>query len=225
MRFVSTVFAAASIAALPGAVRAQSSGDAPIDRAVAAGSTIKTVRGSFIQIVTNTLVGTAATTHGDYAQEGPNRLSIRFGPPASDAIVADGNVVWVYLPSSTPGQVIKRSATARGAVPIDLTGQFLESPHTRYEIRPATGTPHSVDGHATRAFTLVPKPGVDAPFTTATVWIDDDDSLIREFEETEPSGVVRHIHLTAVQPNAAVDPSVFVFKVPPGVKIVDQTKT
>ena len=29
---------------------------------------------------------------------------------------------------------------------------------------------------------LMPKAGTNAPFTKATVWVDDDDSLIREFE-------------------------------------------
>ena len=40
---------------------------------------------------------------------------------------------------------------------------------------------------------LVPKAGTSGLFTKATVWIDDDDSLIREFEETESNGVTRHV--------------------------------
>ena len=71
---------------------------------------------------------------------------------------------------------------------------------------------------------LVPKKGTNAPFTKATVWVDDDDSLIREFEVTEPSGVTRHVRLTAIQINPTVDRAVFVFTVPAGVKVVDQPK-
>jgi outer membrane lipoprotein carrier protein len=197
--------------------------DATIDRAVAAWAKVATVRGSFEQTVSNSLTGSSATAHGEYTQERPSRLAIRFTAPDSGAIVSDGRAVWVFLPSSAPGQVVKRPATDRSASPIDLTGQFLDAPRTKYDITEA-GT-RTVDGHSTRGLVLVPKKGTAAAFTKATVWVDDDDSLIREFEETEPSGVVRHIHLTSVQPNATIDPSVFVFKVPSGVKVVDQTKT
>src|SRR5690349_4014520 len=196
--------------------------DATIDRAVAAWSKVKSVRGTFEQTVTNQITGSSATARGQYVQERPNRLSIRFSQPASDAIVADGKAVWIYLPSTSAGQVIKRPATDQSATPIDLTGQFLDSPRAKYEISSA-GT-KTVDGHATRALKLVPKKGANAPFTQATVWIDDDDALIREFEETEPSGVTRHVRLTAIEINPTVDRSVFTFKVPDGVKIVDQTK-
>ncbi|HEY4131852.1 MAG TPA: outer-membrane lipoprotein carrier protein LolA, partial [Gemmatimonadaceae bacterium] len=136
---------------------------------------------------------------------------------------SDGHAVWIYLPSSMPGQVTKRSATDKSATPIDLIGPFLDSPRTKYEISAATGK--TVDGHATHGFYLVPKAGVSAPFTKATVWIDDDDSLIREFEEVETTGVTRHIHLTSMELNAVVDRSAFTFSVPAGVKVLDQTKS
>lgn len=195
--------------------------DGTIDRAVAAWAKIKTVRGTFEQTVTNALTGSSATAHGTYAQERPNRLAIRFEQPGSDAIVADGKAVWVYLPTSAPGQVVKRPATDRTSVPIDLTGQFLDSPRTKYTIA-AAGT-RTVGGHAAHGLTLVPKAGTAATFTKATVWVDDDDALIREFEVIESNGVTRHVRLTSVEPNASVDKATFVFTLPKGVKIVDQT--
>jgi outer membrane lipoprotein carrier protein len=196
--------------------------DATIDRAVAAWDKIKTVRGTFEQTVTNSLTGSSAVARGKYVQQRPNRLAIRFTQPASDAIVSDGKYVWVYLPSTAPGRVVKRPATERGSTPIDLTGQFLDEPRAKYDIAPA-GT-RTVDGHAARGLTLTPKAGVHAPFTKATVWVDDDDALIREFEETEPTGVTRHVRLTSLEPNVAVERQAFEFAVPSGAKIVDQTK-
>lgn len=197
--------------------------DATIDRAVAAWAKVTTVRGTFDQTVSNSLTGSSATARGDYTQERPNRLAIRFTAPDSGAIVSDGKAVWVYLPSSAPGQVVKRPATDRSATPIDLTGQFLDAPRTKYDIS-AAGT-RIVDGHTTRGLLLVPKKGATAPFSKATVWVDDDDSLIREFEETEPSGVTRHVHITSIQTNVPVDRGAFVFAIPKGVKVVDQTKS
>jgi len=195
MRSLTTALLVACVTAPLGAQNV----DATIDRAVAAWTKVKTVRGTFEQTVTNQITGSSATARGQYVQERPNRLSIRFSQPASDAIVADGKAVWIYLPSTA-----------------------ADSPRAKYDIT-AAGT-KTVDGHATHALKLVPKKGTNAPFTQATVWVDDDDALIREFEETEPSGVTRHVRLTAIETNPTVDRSAFVFKVPAGVKIVDQTK-
>jgi outer membrane lipoprotein carrier protein len=216
-----STFAAALTLASASALAAQSV-ESTIDRAVSAWARVKTVRGSFEQTVTNPLTGSSATARGEYVQERPNRLAIRFGQPASDAIVSDGKSVWIYLPSTAPGQVVKRPATDRASVPIDLTGQFLDAPRAKYDIA-AAGT-RTVDGHAAHGLTLVPKKGVGGVFTKATVWIGDDDSLIRDFEETETSGVVRHVHLTTLQLNSAIDRSLFSFAIPKGVKIVDQTQ-
>lgn len=214
--------ALAAIVVLAAAPLGAQSVDATIDRAVAAWDKIKTVRGTFEQTVTNSLTGSSAVARGKYVQQRPNRLAIRFTQPASDAIVSDGKYVWVYLPSTAPGQVVKRPATERGSTPIDLTGQFLDEPREKYDIV-AAGT-RTVDGHAAHGLTLTPKKGVKAPFTKATVWVDDDDALIREFEETEPTGVTRHVRLTSIEPNASVDRQAFEFSIPAGAKVVDQTK-
>jgi chaperone LolA len=214
---------AATAASFSAASLAAQGSDGAIDRAVAAWAKVRTVRGTFEQTVSNSLTGTSATARGTYVQERPNKLAIRFSQPASDQIVSDGQAVWVYLPSSIPGQVTKRPATDKSAAPIDLTGQFLDSPRAKYDISPASAK--TVDGHAAHGFNLVPKAGASSPFTKATVWIDDDDSLIREFEETESNGVTRHIHLTTMELNGPIDKSAFTFTVPPGVKVVDQTKS
>ena len=196
--------------------------DAIIARAAAAWSNVRTVQGTFEQTIENPLTGSSATAHGTYAQERPNRLAIRFAAPAADEVVADGTNLWIYMPSSAPGQVIKRRATDRNSAPIDLTGQFLDAPTTRYAAT-AAGT-RTVAGHATHGVTLVPKPGVSSPFTRATVWVDDDDSLIRAFDETESSGVTRSVQLTGLRVNAPIGMATFHFAMPKGVRVVDQTR-
>jgi outer membrane lipoprotein carrier protein len=217
MRFLATL---AALLISASSLTAQTP-DVIIDRAVAAWAKVATVRGTFEQTVTNALTGTSASSKGTYAQERPNRIAIRFDQPGQDAIVADGKFVWIYLPMSAPGQVIKRAGTDRSSVPIDLTGQFLDAPRKKYDIT-AAGT-RTVDGHAAHGLTLVPKAGTSGPFTKATVWVDDDDSLIREFEAVDASGVTRHVHLTTLQPNTQIDRSTFTFTPPKGARIVDQT--
>lgn len=211
MRFASL----ALVAALPGAALAQD----PVSHAVQAWARVHTIRGNFEQTITNPLVGGTATSRGEFQQERPGRLSIRFTEPSGDAIVADGKAVWVYLPSSAPGQVIRRPATDRSAAPIDFTAQFLEAPRARYMISDVGRQP--LDGRATHVLRFVPKPGGSSTFVRGQVWVDDADGLIRQFEVTEASGLTRRVHLTNVQLNGAVDAAAFKFTIPKGVKVVD----
>jgi outer membrane lipoprotein carrier protein len=223
LRTTSAAIFAASAIAFASPARAQSPGvDATIDRAVAAWAKVKTVRGTFEQTISNAITGTTVSSRGTYVQERPNRLAIRFSDPARDAIVSDGKALWVYLPSSAPDQVIKRPATERGAVPIDLTGQFLDAPKTLYDIS-AAGT-RTAGGHPAHGLLLVAKKGAAAPVARATVWIDDDDSYIREFESTNANGLTRHIRLSSLAVNAPVSDDEFAFAPPRGARIVDQTR-
>jgi outer membrane lipoprotein carrier protein len=194
--------------------------DQTLDRAVSAWAKIKTVRASFDQTLTNSLTGTSANARGEFQQQRPNRLAIRFTEPAGDRIIADGTFIWIYLPSSQPGQVIKRSAADGGAMPLDISGAFLTDPRARYEVTGAgAGT---VAGHAAHALLLVPKEGTQKLFDKATIWVDDDDGLIRQFEVLEPSGVTRRIRITSLEPNVAVERSAFSFTPPAGVRVVER---
>jgi outer membrane lipoprotein carrier protein len=207
------------LAALASVAGAQSVGQT-LDRAVAAWAKVKTARATFEQTVTNSLTGSSANAQGEFQQQRPNRLAIRFTEPAGDRIIADGSSVWIYLPSSTPGQVIKRSAKDGSAVPLDITGEFLTDPRSRYDVSDAgTGT---VAGHAAHAVTLVPKAGTQQLFERATIWVDDDDSLIRQFEVHETTGVTRRVRITALEPNAPVDRAAFSFTPPPGTRVVER---
>jgi outer membrane lipoprotein carrier protein len=126
----------------------------------------------------------------------------------------------VYLPSSAPGQVVKRSASDATALPLDITGEFLTDPRGRYDITSAgVGT---VSGHPAKALLLSPKAQTQAPFTKATIWVDDDDALIRQFEVVEPSGVTRRIRITSLDLNVPVDKGTFSFTPPAGVRVVER---
>lgn len=194
--------------------------DQTLDRAVAAWAKVKTARASFEQTITNSLTGTSANARGEFQQQRPNRLAIRFTEPDGDRIIADGTFIWIYLPSSQPGQVIKRSAADGAAVPLDITGEFLTDPRTRYVVTGAGSA--SVGGHAAHALVLVPKEGTQKLFDKATIWVDDDDGLIRQFEVAEPSGVTRRIRITSLEPNVAVDRAAFSFTPPVGVRVQER---
>ena len=67
----------------------------------------------------------------------------------------------------------------------------------------------------------MPKDRESARFQTATVWIDDADATIRQFEVTENSNVQRRVRMTSFKTNVPVDASAFVFDVPAGVRVVE----
>jgi outer membrane lipoprotein carrier protein len=193
---------------------------ATLDRAVRAYKSVKTVRASFTQKITNPLLGETVTSAGELVQRRPNHVSVRFTDPAGDRIVADGKWVWFYLPSSTPGQVVRARIANDGTGSPDLTAQFLETPASRFTVTDLGRD--TVNGRAARMLSLVPNAGVDAAFTRAVIWVDSADALIRQFELTEPSEIVRRVTIKTLTLNPAIPASAFRFTPPLGTKVIDQ---
>jgi len=209
-------FATLALATAPATARAQSA-DAIIDRAVAAYGHLNSMRADFRQTLTNPLTGSTQITSGTILRKKPNFLSINF--ESGDRVAADGSTLWVYLPSSTPGQVIRMPYTGGNASAVDPAEQFLNSPRARFTVTSAGAA--TVAGRATHAVTMVPK-RPNANFTSAKVWIDDADSSIRQFDVENASGLKRHVVITSFTANPALSPTSFKFSVPKGAKIVDQ---
>jgi outer membrane lipoprotein carrier protein len=208
---------ALAVAASPTAIRAQSA-DAVIDRAVAAYANLNSMRAEFRQTLTNPLTGSTQTTNGVILRKKPNLLSINF--ESGDRVAADGSALWVYLPSSAPGQVMRMPYTGANALTVDPARQFLDSPRARFTVT-SSGTA-TVGGRATHAITLVPKRS-SAGFTSAKVWIDDSDSSIRQFDVESANGLKRHVVITSFTANPDLSRSSFQFSVPKGAKVVDQS--
>jgi outer membrane lipoprotein carrier protein len=208
----------AAFAALSSPLRAQTP-EAVIDKAVTAYKDIRTMRGTFEQTIRNPLTGTSMNARGDFQQRFPDRISILFSDPKGDRIIVNGTVAWLYLPSTNPGQALKVPSDAGGGS-LNLTERFLASPATRFRLTTA-GTA-IVGNRPTHAVHLVPKTPIPE-FTAATVWVDDANGLIRQFEITESSGLVRRVRMVDARVNAAVDSGAFSFTPPKGVKIIDQT--
>jgi outer membrane lipoprotein carrier protein len=216
-RYITQVIVAAAVSCVIVGPAAAQSVDATIDRAVKTWAGVTSARATFEQTISNSLTGGSASARGEFLQQRPGRLAIRFTEPSGDRIISDGKSLWIYLPSSSPGQVVKRPASA-GGISMDITGQFLEEPRSKYDISDAGA--ETVAGEATRVLTLVPKPGSDAPFTRAKVWISEKDALIKQFEVAEKSGVTRRVRLTTLALNVPVERAAFTFTPPKGVRVV-----
>jgi outer membrane lipoprotein carrier protein len=210
--------AALAFAALPISARAQSA-DAIIDRAVAAYGRLNSMRAEFKQTLTNPLTGNSQTTNGVILRQKPKLLSITFD--SGDRVAADGSTLWVYLPSSVPGQVMRMPYTGGNASNVDPAEQFLNSPRTRFTVTSSGSA--TVSGRPAHAVTLVPK-RANANFTSAKVWIDDADSSIRQFDVESANGLRRHVVITSFTANPSLARSSFKFSVPKGAKVVDQNQ-
>ena len=207
---------AIALAALPLAARAQQA-DAIIDRAVAAYGRLNSMRAEFKQTLTNPLTGSSQTTSGVILRKKPNLLSIRFD--SGDRVAADGSNLWLYLPSSVPGQVVRMPYTGANASAVDPAEQFLKTPRSRFNVTAAGSA--MLGGRSTHIVTLVPK-RTNGSFTSAKVWIDDSDASIRQFEVETANGLKRRVIITSFTPNPELSSASFRFAVPKGAKVVDQ---
>jgi outer membrane lipoprotein carrier protein len=191
---------------------------AVIERASKRYADMTSMSAEFRQAITNPLTGTSAVSRGTLLRKDPNLLSITFSDPRGDRIVSDGTNLWVYLPSSAPGQVMKMAAGAGGSMVIDPGGLFLTSPASRYTI--SGGNEATVGGRKTVQVNLVPKRANNA-FTEAKVWIDAADYSVRQFEIVDVNGLTRRVTISNLKSNPAISSASFRFTPPKGARVID----
>lgn len=216
MRITVAAFATIAVA---GTIPAQTStADAAYNRSAKAWSLQKTLEAKFEQRITNPLLGRTLTSRGTFLQQRPGRVSITFSDPTGDRIVGDGKWLWVYLPSSTPGQVLKLPADADGAMVADLLGALLDAPSKTFII--SGGDAVVIDGRATHRVVLVPRVAGSTPFQKATLWLDDKAPRPVRVQVLDGQGVDRTIVLTSWTPDVVLPANAFTFSPPKGVKVV-----
>ena len=207
---------AALLIAVPAA--AQDAG-AIIGRASRVYRSLSSLRADFVQVIDNPMID-SAESRGTLVQSGEAKLAMRFSDPPGEAIVLDGEHVWVYTPSTVPDQVLRMALPSGGPVyGYNILAWLLDRPAERYEA--SYVRQDKVGGRAVDVVELVPAVP-DLPFERAIVWIDRGDALPRRLEILEPSGATRTLTLSNVRTNQRVAESTFRFEVPKGVRVVDQ---
>ncbi len=193
---------------------------APIlDRASASYDTVRTLQADFTQVVENAMLGDPDTTRGKLFQQRASYFAMRFTDPKGDRIVADGKKLWLYTPSTTPGQVIRGAIPQNGSAGPNLIGQFVEHPRERYTAK-YVRTDSLADG-AADVITLTPKTQ-EYPYTEATVWISRRDAFVRRIDIVENSGQRRSIILRNLRINQPIASREFRFSPTSGLRVVDQ---
>ncbi|HEU4829065.1 MAG TPA: outer membrane lipoprotein carrier protein LolA [Gemmatimonadales bacterium] len=189
-----------------------------VGRAARAYADLSSLRADFEQRIEDSLIGTF-DSRGNLVQAGQNRLAMRFVDPAGDAIVIDGRQIWVYTPSTAPGQVIRMPLPSGPVYGFNVLSWILDKPAERYRMRYLRAD--RIGGRPVDVVELIPITA-ELPFSRALVWLDRQDHLPRRLEITERRGGTRTITLSQVRTNEAIAAETFAFDVPRGVRIVDQ---
>ena len=213
------IAAAVITAGVPAAALAQDAGSI-VGRSARAYQSLSSLRADFEQRIDDPLIDTALTSRGTLIQAGQSKLAMRFSSPPEDRIIIDGKYVWVYTPSTTPGQVLRLSLPSGGPVyGFNVLSWILDRPAERYRMQYLRAD--QLNGRAVDVVQLTPTIP-ELPFSRAVVWLDRDDALPRRLEITERLGGTRTITLTRLRPNESIPDSTFVFAVPAGVHVIQQ---
>jgi outer membrane lipoprotein carrier protein len=200
----------------------QVNGDSVLDRAVAAFQQVTTLRADFVQRLRDPMLGTDDSSRGEFLQQRPNKVAMRWREPAGDMLVVDGQTLWVYLPSSTPGQVVRSDIEGRPGQSPDVVAEFLERPRERFTITYVKS--EAVGSRMADVLQFVPKQQENAAYRRVQIWVDRQDAVPRQVEIHEVSGAVRRITFDRMRINSAIPARMFTFTPPPGMRVVDATR-
>jgi len=176
------------------------------------------LQADFTQIIEDPGIGDTLRSSGKLYQAGANSFAMRFSDPPEEAIVIDGKYVWLYTPSTTPGQVIRTRMETDPVYGANLLARILDRPSERYNttwLRSDT-----VGGRRVDVVAIVPRAG-SLSFSKAVLWLDAE-ALPRRIELSEAQGVRRILILSQLRPNAPIERGMFEFRVPKGVRVIDQ---
>jgi outer membrane lipoprotein carrier protein len=203
-----------TLIALPQGLPAQSPAEV-MERTARTYQALSSFSADFWQVIDDPMLGNYRS-RGRLTQARDGRLSLRFTEPDGEAIVLDGRNVWMYLPSTEPGQVRK--------IPVSSLPDYfnprslLDQPGRKFEAKSLRRD--QVNGKAADVVVLAPR-DTNLPFSEVTLWVDLEDGLPRRLQFKERSGATRTFTFADVRTNQRIPDRTFTFEVPPGVRIVD----
>jgi len=193
------------------------SADSVLARAQRAYDGMTTLRAAFSQTLTNPMLGGPEQSRGVLFLQPPGRFAMRFSEPSGDRVVADGQWLWVYTPSSVPDQVIRQPIPTSGANTPNLFAQFVDQPLERY--RASYVGSDTVAAEPVDLVRLVPK-GNDVPFREAVIGISRRDGWMRRLSLVEESGQRRVLTFQRLDINQLIPPGELRFSVPRGTRVI-----
>lgn len=191
-------------------------------RAAAVYDTLRTLRARFHQTIEMRVFEPPREREGSgtWYQEKPSLFRMDFSDPEDDLIVSDGRHLWLYYPSTHPGQVIRSAleARGRGAAMVDLQGRIFRLARTRYDVRYAGRD--TLDGAPVHRVELEPRTG-DADYRRVEVWLDAGSLLVRRLVFEDRGETVRTVTLDDIRTGVSLPDSLFRFQVPEGTEVFE----
>jgi outer membrane lipoprotein carrier protein len=178
---------------------------------------LSSLQASFTQRIRNPVLESDETSAGIFYYRAPLSYRIAFTQPPHDLVVSTGSEVWIYLPSSQPGQVIKSAVRpgTKGFAPYQFIYDFKDD----YDAALLGEEP--VGGRPSYHLALTPASRT-ADYTRAELWVDKETFLTRAIEVQEQDGLVRRFTLADHRLNPALPASLFSFTPPRGVEVFEQ---
>lgn len=171
----------------------------------------------FRQVIEVRLLGETKRSGGRMCQQPPDRFLMDFSDPEGDLVVADGESLWIYYPSTDEKQVFRSALDAVGRR-FDFYQEFLADPGEKYE--PTYVSRESAASGTLHVIGIVPTQPTS--YDRAQLWIDDASGLIHRVRIEEENGSVRHLELTNLDVNPELDPGLFTFAPPPGASVLER---
>lgn len=190
-------------------------GEELMRRAASVYDTLRTLRASFHQTIEMTVFDPPRRREGQgqWYQRRPSRFRMDFTDPEEDLIVADGQHLWLYYPSTHPGQVIQSrlGSRRRGAAIVDLQGRIFQLARSRYDVSYAGRD--TLSGAAVHRVELTPQ-GSEADYRRVEVWLDAESLLVRRLVFEDRGQTVRTVTLDEIRTGVTLPDSLFHFRIP-----------
>jgi len=186
-----------------------------MEKASAAYAAMEGICGEFHQTLEVPLLGQRVESYGSLCQVDPGYFRMVFSDPEGDRILADGEYLWIYTPSSHPGQAIR---TAMGAAmrTVDFHSEFLDDPASKYSMEDLGR--EKVGDRELHGVRLIPLR--TAPYASAEVWISPEDALVYSVRIVQENGSVRTIALSDLEVDPTMSVTDFRFDPPAGVTVI-----
>lgn len=128
-------------------------------------------------------------------------------------IVSDGDTLWTYVPRNQQVLVDQADTTGGATRPDQLFLTYFK------EAEAELVDTEKLDGRD--CYLLHLKPKESDIIASLRVWVDQKTWLARRVEVTQAGGMVTEYEFTDVQTNLGLADSVFVFRAPPEVEVID----
>jgi len=207
-----------TIALLWAAPLAGQDATAALRRAEIAYRGLTSLAAEFSQVIENPMLGAPEHSRGLLFLSPPNRFAMRFTDPAGDRIVADGTWLWLYAPSTVPGQVIRQAIPSSGMASPNLMAQFVDRPLERYSVEYLGAD--VVHGDSVDLVRLTPHDET-LGFRVATIAVARTDGILRRIAMVEESGQRRILVFSAIRTRGTIPAGELQFTTPAGVKVVE----